>query len=263
MTSPTAVPGRSVHVEPCMGTVFSIDIRDDAEPAAAVAEDVAWLHHVDAVFSTYRPDSDVSRLQRRELRLADADPDVAAVLDLCATARTDTEGWFTPLWSGVIDPTGLVKGWAVERASWLLADKGFAHHCVNGGGDVRVRGSAGAQPWRIGVVDPRERTRTVTTVSLTDGAVATSGTAERGHHIHHPFDRLPVAGPLLSATVVGQSLTFADAYATAAFARGDAAFDWIDTVDGYELLTVDRTGRRRASVGWPRGVRPGSTPHSR
>ena len=47
-----------------MGTVFSIDVRDAGEWTGAIAEVVAWLHRVDAVFSTYRPDSDVSRLNR-------------------------------------------------------------------------------------------------------------------------------------------------------------------------------------------------------
>lgn len=251
MTATVLPPERSVHVEHCMGTVFSIDVRGAGDPATAVSAVVAWLHHVDRVFSTYRDDSDISRLRRREITLARCDPDVAVVLDLCATVRSTTGGWFTPMWDGAIDPTGLVKGWAVEQASTLLAAHGFPTHCVNGGGDVRVAGGR-ADPWRIGVADPVDRTRTATTVTLAGGAVATSGTAERGEHIRDPFTQRPVRSSLLSATVVGPTLTFADAYATAAFAMGaTSALEWVGAIEGYELLMIDGTGRRHASSGWP------------
>jgi thiamine biosynthesis lipoprotein len=99
-----------------MGTVFSIDIRDPGEWAGAIAEAVYWLHRVDAVFSTYRSDSDISRIRRGELRVADADPEVGRVLELCARAQLATGGAFTAMPGGRLDPTGLVKGWAIERA---------------------------------------------------------------------------------------------------------------------------------------------------
>lgn len=240
---------RTVHVEHCMGTVFSLDVRSERDPADAIAEVVAWLHRVDRVFSTYRADSDVSRLGRRELRLADAAPEVAEVFGLCAEVRRTTGGWFDPLVAGRIDPTGLVKGWAVERAAQLLEARGFTRYALNGGGDVRVAGgAAGDRPWRIGVTDPRDPGGTLTTVELIDGAVATSGTAERGDHIVDPFTGRPVTVGLQSATVVGSSLTFVDAYATACFAMGDdAAFAWIAGVAGHELLVVDAAGALRRS----------------
>ena len=107
-----------------MGTVFSIDIHDPGDWTGAVADIVAWLHRVDRIFSTYRPDSDVSRLQRRKIRLADADPLVAEVLGRCADLETATGGYFSARWDGRIDPTGLVKGWAVEAASRRLRAHG-------------------------------------------------------------------------------------------------------------------------------------------
>src|SRR5438874_199280 len=128
-------PTRSRHVEHCMGTVFSIDVRDPGEWSAAVAEVVGWLHRVDAVFSPFKPGSDVSRLARGELRLADAAPEVRVVLELCADLTATTEGYFSALVDGRIDPTGLVKGWAVERASELLRRHGSENHAINGGGD--------------------------------------------------------------------------------------------------------------------------------
>ena len=111
---------RKVHVEECMGTVFTIDVRDPGSWDGAIGEAVAWLHRVDAVFSTYRADSDISRIRRAELAIEDADGDVAEVLNLCSVVEAETEGYFTAGWDTEIDPTGLVKGWAIEHASRLL-----------------------------------------------------------------------------------------------------------------------------------------------
>jgi thiamine biosynthesis lipoprotein len=244
-------PARTRYVEHCMGTVFSVDIRDAGDWAAAIDDVVAWLHRVDAVFSPFKPTSDLSRLGRGELRLADADPEVRTVLELCAEATATTAGHFTALFGGRIDPTGLVKGWAVERASDLLRRHGSANHAVNGGGDVQLAGEAApGRPWTVGIVDPHDRTRVLTTVTGHDFAVATSGVAERGPHIRNPFTGEP-ATALAGATVVGPSLTRADAYATGAFVMGTDALRWIGAVPGYAALLVDRDGRTRTSAGWP------------
>jgi FAD:protein FMN transferase len=248
MLPTTVASPRTVHVEHCMGTVFTIDIRDPGEWAGAIADAVRWLHHVDEVFSTYRSDSDISRIQRGELRVADADPDVERVLELCARVQSETAGAFTAMPCGRLDPTGLVKGWAIEQASRKLGEHGSHNHGINGGGDLQLAGSAApGRPWTVGISDPRDRSRIISTVSGRDFAVATSGISERGQHILDPFTGRPAVG-LASASVVGPSLTFADAYATAAFVLGRPALRWISELDGYELLLVD-TGVS-ASRGW-------------
>jgi FAD:protein FMN transferase len=244
---------RTVHVEQCMGTVFTVDIRDAGTWDGPLAAVVDWLHHVDAVFSTYRADSDISRIQRRELALADADPDVAVVLDLCAAAQTATGGHFSALSAGRLDPTGLVKGWAIERASALLRRHGSQNHAVNGGGDVQVAGEAAPdRPWTVGITDPHDRARLLTTVAGRDFAVATSGVAERGHHIVDPFTGRPAVATA-SATVTGPSLAFADAWATAAVVMGAGAPDRIDGVPGYAALVVAADGTVAASRRWAAG----------
>lgn len=238
------------HVEHCMGTVFSIDVRDAGEWDDAIADAVAWLHHVDAVFSPFKADSDISRLGRGELRLADADPEVRSVLDLCAEVGAATGGCFSALADGRIDPTGLVKGWAIERASRLLRRHGSANHAVNGGGDVQLAGEAApGRAWAVGVADPTDRTRVLTTITGRDFAVASSGVAERGAHIVDPFTGRP-ATALTGATVIGPSLSYADAYATAAFVMGPDAVRWIEGVPGYAALVVEADGRQRTSPNW-------------
>ncbi len=208
-----------------MGTVFSIDIRDPGIWEDAIAAVVTCLHRVDAVFSTYQDDSDISRIRRRELALGDADPDVSRVLELCAQVERESDGYFTAFEGSDLDPTGLVKGWAIERASDLLRAHGSHHHAVNGGGDIQLVGDADlAPPWRIGISHPLERDRLLTVVTGDSFAIATPGVAERGMHIVNPHNGGPAHG-LVSVTVVGPSLTGVDAYATAAFAMGPGALE--------------------------------------
>lgn len=249
MTSLAADPARVVHVEPCMGTAFTIDIRDRGDWDAAVGDAVGWLHSVDRVFSTYRADSDISRVDRGELTVAGADPRVAEVLDLCAELQLETSGYFTAMVNGRLDPTGLVKGWAVEGASDILRAHGSHNHAVNGGGDMQLAGErAPGQPWRVGISDPFEGTRVLTVVTGRDLAVATSGVAERGAHIVNPFTGRP-ATELASVTVVGRSLARVDAWATAAFAMGTGALAWLGALPGCEGMVVAADATVSATAG--------------
>jgi len=224
----------TVHVEHCMGTVFTIDVRDPGDWSDAIARVVAWLHRVDGIFSTYRADSDISRLRRGEIGLEDADRLVADVLALCVTMQSKTDGYFTALWDGALDPTGLVKGWAIEAASEMLREAGSANHAVNGGGDIQLAGEATpGEPWRVGISHPIDRTHVMRIVPGRDFAVATSGRGERGDHIVNPYTGRP-ATDLSGVTVVGPSLTRADAYATAGLAMGPAGERWLENVPDYD-----------------------------
>lgn len=241
------------HVERAMGTVFSFDVRV-ASPMPlqdSLAAATALLHHVDRLFSTYRSDSAVSRLRRGETHIGALPAKVDEVLRLCAEAEQESRGAFSSRPDGRLDPSGLVKGWAVEKAAALLMDAGAAGCCVNGAGDVQLRGeSAPGRQWKVGIADPRHPGRLLTCVAGNDLAVATSGITERGRHITDPRDGSRPAH-LLSATVTGPHLTWADAYATAAVVLGPAAGEWIAGVDGYELLTVPADGTPQCTAGFP------------
>ncbi len=212
----------------CMGTVFSFDVRT-SEIGAGALEDALdsaelLLHEADRTFSTYRSDSVVSRLNRGELDAADADDLTQQALGGCRYWQRVTDGWFTAYATGALDPSGYVKGWAIERASDLLREAGSRSHSINGGGDVQCVGMAAVdRPWQIGIADPSDSSRILRVVSGTDLAVATSGTAERGSHIIDPHTRQPVATLLRSLTVFGRSITACDVLATAGFAMGDRA----------------------------------------
>lgn len=250
LTTDRPAAPRTVHVEHCMGTVFTIDIRDTGDWADAVGDVVAWLHHVDTTFSTYQVGSDITRIRRGELRVTDAHPDVATVLELCVELQASTGGAFNAMVGGRLDPTGLVKGWAIEQASQMLRRQGALNHAVNGGGDMQLAGEAApGRAWNVGITDPGNRARVLRVVTGRDLAVATSGTAERGLHIVDPFTDAP-ADRLASATVVGPALTLADAYATAAFVMGTHALTWIQHVEDYEALLVATDGTVSASSHW-------------
>ncbi len=227
-----------------MGTAFSFHLaapgvtRHDLQPV------LSWLHDMDALFSTYRPESQISRINAGQLCEADADDVVRHVLAACEQHRADTDGYFDARADGYqLDPSGYVKGWAIQTASDMLTAAGSANHCVNGGGDVVCVGRpAPDRPWRIGVADPHHRDTIVRTVSAAGPiAVATSGLAERGAHILDPHTGRP-AVELASVTVAARDLVTADVCATAAAAMGaERAQAWLRGRQGLlcTLITAD------------------------
>jgi len=262
-----AFTARVRHAEPVMGTVVSFDVAAAARHDGSLDAAVRWLHWVDRVFSPFRPDSDVSRLADGEVTIDGCAPELAEVIEACEFVRELSGGYFTASPWGRFDPSGYVKGWAVERAAGILSAAGSASHLVNGGGDVQCAGGrpgaapavpgapgtgpASAPPWRVGIADPLNRGRLAVIVEARDCGVATSGTAERGAHIVNPRAGRAAAG-LASVTVVGPSLALADACATAAFAMGpDLARDWTRSLGGgYDAFAVTETGETWQTSGF-------------
>jgi thiamine biosynthesis lipoprotein len=242
-----------------MGLPVSVLARgagaDEPGPARAVARVYAELRRVDATFSPYRDDSAVSRLGRGELRLVDCTDEVRDVAERCSRARAWTGGLFDASRpDGSWDPSGLVKGWAVERAARHLAAAGAeapgVDWCLNAGGDVLVLAPTG-EPFVIGIQDPTEPLLVAAAVPCAGGAVATSGTAARGAHLYDPRTGQPVVTTWLSVTVAGPSLETADVLATAAFVAADAWAATVAAVDGYEALAIAADGTLARTAGWP------------
>ena len=248
---------RSVRVEALMGTVVTVDVRGPAASGTGVEGALQGffeaLHAAERVFSPWLAESEISRISDGRLDLADASPDVRFVLSACDHLRMVSGGAFDVRGAradGRLDPSGFVKGWAIEEAARHLDDAGLRDYGINAGGDILVRGDA--EPgtgtgWRIGIRDPDDSRRVVRVLKVRGQAVATSGRYERGAHIHDPRPGPAVAASndasLTSLTVVGPSLGWADAYATAAFVMGGNALDWVEGRPGYGALAVD-AGRR-------------------
>jgi thiamine biosynthesis lipoprotein len=254
------------HLEEVMGTIVVIDVygsgssspaggatvRANGELSEQLAEAVAILHRADETFSTWKPDSPVSRLRRGELTRAQAPAEVAEMLDLCAAARDRSGGWFDP-WAvpGGFDPSGYVKGWAAQRALAAFRASGICGVLVNAAGDIASSGGLGdGTPFRVGITDPHApRSHLAEVVELT-GAIATSGTYERGEHLIDPHSGRPAARAA-SATVTGPDLGLADALATALAVAGEPGLALVDGIDGYEALIINPDGSKRRTNGFP------------
>jgi FAD:protein FMN transferase len=239
-------------VAPVMGTTVSIDVRDEDVPAAALEAAVQTLRELEARFTTYRGDSEIKRFERGELPLKEAHPDVREVLDACAVLRAESDGAFDAWRDGCLDPSGYVKGWAGERAADVLRAAGATRFALNLGGDVLCVGeSAAGLPWRIGVRHPAEPHRMAFVVGIRDGAVATSGSYERGDHIVDARTGRPPTD-WRSITVLAPDLATADAIATAALAMGADGPAWAAERPGCEVAAIAHDDRLWTTAGLER-----------
>jgi thiamine biosynthesis lipoprotein len=246
MSAFAAAP-EAIRVEQIMGMPIVVEVRDEDLDRKVVDEVFDWFHWVDRTFSTYKPDSEISRLARGDLRIEHANAEVQAILLVCEELRAATHGYFDARATGRLDPSGLVKGWSVDRAAALLDDAGARDYAVSAGGDMRLRGG----PRRVGIQHPLERDRVAAVLAAEDLAVATSGADARGDHVVDPHTGRAPAG-ILSVTVVGPELATADAYATAAFAMGgEAAPGWLAGLRGYDAMVILEDEVVLSTAGFP------------
>jgi thiamine biosynthesis lipoprotein len=238
-------------VEHVMGMGIVVDVRDDDVEESAVEDVFGWLRFVDERFSTYKPESEISRIERGELSVTEAHRDVGDVLERCEELREETRGYFDARAGGSLDPSGLVKGWAVDRAVDILEDAGAENFAIYAGGDVIVRGRPSSENrWHVGIRHPHRADGVAAVVEADDLAIATSGAYARGDHVLDPHTGLPPAG-LLSVTITGPELATADAYATAAFAMGAQGPAWTAQLDGYEAMSILSTETVLSTPGFP------------
>ena len=239
-----------------MGTVMTLDLFDDATPSMSslvpiIEEALAVLHRADAMFSTWKDKSCISRIRRGELSLENAPAQVKTVLEQCREARSISHGWFDP-WAmpGGVDPTGLVKGWAAQQSLNVLRRANVGGALVNAAGDIAsFGGPREGERFRIGVVDPANP-RQLACIVETPGAIATSGAYERGEHLIDPHSRVPTTRAA-SATVVGPELGLADALATALVVAGAQALTMFSELSEYEGLVIAKDSTFRMTPGFP------------
>ncbi len=229
-----------------MGTTVSIEIRPPLVPDAVIDALVDQLRDIDERFSPYRPDSQISRLARGEVGAEACSPDVWHVLAACDHLAAATGGAFdarSHRADGRLDPSGYVKGWAIEEAAWGIDSAGGRNYWINAGGDIVARGEAAPdRPWRVGIQHPDHHDRIAAVLAVSDRAVATSGAYQRGPHIADPRDGHVPSG-LRSVTVVGPGLAFTDAYATALYVMGLDGLAWLAARPGYAAYAITDDGR--------------------
>ena len=243
---------RTQHEIEVWGTVVFIDVTSEVDVEPAITQINQYVKKVDELFSTYKESSIISQLRRGEIEIEHCPPEVIEVWNLCAFVKELTEGAFDP-WAvaGGFDPSGLVKGWAADNCAEILVAAGADHVQVNAAGDLALRGGfTPEQPWSIGVVNPDNRLEILQTFEIIDGAIATSGTYERGAHINDPYTGMIAIGAK-SATVIGPNGAIADALATALMVAGRDGGVWFTTpeLSDYSAWVIDRHENVAWSIG--------------
>lgn len=241
------------HTEHVMGMPATIHIVDDILDAKQVAEEAfAYLRAVDRQFSTYKPTSEISRINAglSEAEWSDAMRDVLA---LCEQTKQQTQGYFDIEHDGKLDPSGLVKGWAICNAAEIMRKHGLKNLCIEVAGDMQLHGhNASDAAWRIGIRNPFNRDESVKIIAVTNVGVATSGTYIRGQHVYNPHQPNRSIGDVMSLTVIGPDIYEADRFATAAFAMGKKGITFIDGLDGFEGYMIDHNGIATLTRGFKR-----------
>ena len=225
-----------------MGMPVSVELVGGTERDAEALLD--RFRAVDERFSTYKETSEISRINRDELSLRDCSEEMKEVLALCEKTKRATGGYFdieTP--GGALDPSGLVKGWAIRGAAELAERMGYENFYIEAGGDIQTSGeNAEGNSWKLGIRNPRNRGEIVKVIVPRGKGVATSGSYVRGRHVYDPHTKKAVQTDILSLTIIGPDVYEADRFATAAFAMGEKGLSFIELLDGFEGFSIDAFG---------------------
>lgn len=234
-----------------MGMPIGLTVLDDQVRQADLDAVFAEFAAVDAQFSPFKDDSEVSRFNRGEIAECDLTPVMHEVLALCEKTKQETNGYFDIVRpDGAMDPCGMVKGWAIRNAARQLTDMGFENFCVEAGGDIQCHGvnDAGAA-WTVGIRNPFNPDEIVKVLAPGSLGVATSGNYIRGDHIYNPHTGTYGSGDIVSLTVIGPDVLEADRFATAAFAMGREGIHFMERMSDFEAYEIDAHGVARMTGG--------------
>ena len=239
-----------------MGMPVSVQLVDEKSGASDVEAVFAYLAWIDRTFSPFKAESETGRINRGELALEESSPEMRFIAELCERTKSETRGYFDARYRGEFDPSGAVKGYAIDRAAELLRQRGHRDFLVEAGGDIQVSGrDRFGDKWKIGIRNPFLPDQLATTVYLCDQGIATSGSYFRGEHIVNPSSGAPASG-LASITVVAGSVCDADRFATAAYAMGEQGIDFVNEVDGLEACSIGLDGSVRCTAGFMELLQP-------
>ena len=224
-----------------MGMPVTVEIVDAMATSELFDSAYNYFEYVDEKFSTYKENSEISKINRGELSLEEASYDMQTIFALAEQTRGETEGFFNIEHAGQYDPSGLVKGWAIFNVANILRDRGCKNFYVEAGGDVQAHGKNDeGTDWRIGIRNPFNEKEIVKAVAVSNQGMATSGTYVRGQHIYNPHDEKRVIADVMSITVIGPDIYEADRFATAAFAMGKDGIYFIERLEGFEGYMIDK-----------------------
>jgi thiamine biosynthesis lipoprotein len=234
-----------------MGMPVCVTIHDAAASLLDIEAAFQIFTNADQRFSPFRPDSELSRLNRREITLDGCSDEMHEILALAEQTRIQSNGYFDirrP--DGALDPCGIVKGWAINEAAKELRARGLGDFFIDAGGDIQVSGTnAKGADWSIGIRNPFEADQIVKVLYPRGAGVATSGSYLRGSHIYNPHTPQAPLDQIVSLTVIGPDILDADRFATAAFAMGSEGVTFIERLTGFEAYEIDAGGTARMTSG--------------
>lgn len=226
-----------------MGMHISVEVNDRGVTKKDIQDVFNFFTYVDEKFSTYKDTSEISKINSGELDELDCSPDMKSILELCEETKDLTYGYFDICKNGKLDPSGLVKGWSIWKASEILKNKGFYNYYVDAGGDIQVNGTnRSGQKWTLGIRNPFNEHQIVKVICLNNSGLATSGTALRGQHVYDPYNPGSELNDIISISVIGPNIFEADRFATAAFAMGRKGIGFINSLEGFEGYMIDHNG---------------------
>lgn len=235
-----------------MGMPVTVAIEGEGTAPEALGPAFSYFEQVDRQFSTYRPDSEISALNARRIGLGAISAAMREVLEIAEDTRRQTDGYFNvrrP--DGSLDPSGIVKGWAVRNAAALMRGAGHRNFYVDAGGDIQAEGvNDDGEAWRTGIRNPFAEDEIIQAVRLSGRGIATSGSYARGRHIYNPKRPDDALDEIVSLTVIGGDVLEADRFATAACAMGPGGIYLIEAVEGLEGMMVDAQGMSTRTTGF-------------
>lgn len=227
-----------------MGMHITVEIIDKKATPEVFEEVFSYFTSVDKQFSTYKNDSEIMRINRGEISVENYSKEVKEIFALAEKTKRETSGYFDikkP--DGTLDPSGVVKGWAIQNAAELLLKKGYKNFYIDAGGDVQSSGlNEEGEDWSIGIRNPFKQEEIVKIVYTKGKGIATSGSYLRGQHIYNPHTPQEKLLEIVSLTVIGENVLEADRFATAAFAMGRDGINFIEQLPGFEGYAIDKNG---------------------
>lgn len=235
---------------------ITVEIADKQVAKQDIQGVFDYFISVDERFSTYKDSSEISKINQGLLAKAEYSTDMNTILTLSEQTKQATNGYFDiQNADGTLDPSGLVKGWAIQNAAEILLKTGFKNFYVEAGGDTQTQGySDEGVPWTVGIKNPFNQNEIVKILSISGQGVATSGTYIRGQHIYNPHNRTTPLQEIVSITVIGPNIYEADRFATAAFAMGRAGITFIETLPGLDGYMIDKDGIATYTAGFEKYV---------
>ncbi len=239
-----------------MGMPITVEIVDRKASQKDIDAIFAYFQEIDNRFSTYKENSEISKLNRHEIKEKDLSKEMKEVLHLSELTKQETNGYFDiKKLNGLIDPSGMVKGWAIWQAAQQLTRDGFKNFFIDAGGDIQVAGENGkGEKWTVGIRNPFNQSEIIKRVCLATEGIATTGTYVRGQHVYNPFAPSAPLQTIVSLTVIGPNIYEADRFATACFAMQKMSVQFLERQKGLEGYMIDTNGIATMTSGFEKYV---------